>query len=686
MLGFIAGIVALVAALYIPGALLFRALGFSWLHALVAAPLFTAMMIGVLPIAYYKLGISCTVVSIMGPTLLLAAAVLLVSFLWRGKKGIAFGFPKASGEIAETGSAEDWKFALPYVVCGIVMCTVIFGFALPTPDAAYIRYDNQTHLGVSKSFLDSGMWSSLHPNRYLDLDASVRPFSSNATSFYPSLLYALSALDALMAGLSVTAAFNAVLFTLCAVVFPLGMFAIMRVAFNGNRMAIALGAVALAVLPAFPWGVFIRGLFPNVIGFCLMVPAIGSTMTLLSAPMNPRTFMRGVALWVCAMPALALAQPNAVFTAFVFITAFVAHVVGDWRAKSAKPGSNPAIARCLGAAAVVAIALVVWVACLKLPFMSSVVHYFGNTIQRPLSALGRTLLLGFAPFPFQPLLAVVVAIGFVGCIRKHRFWILAPALYMALAYFVVRTQNNALTHFLGGFWYNDHVRIGAALSLFLMPIAATGLASIAHAASELAKRSSSLQSTTRQRTCSVIAVGIVCICLFMPDIYLPGRSKPVLSTEFGKVYTDLHNMYKQSDSSVYGSDEQDFVDRARGITGDEVVLNYPADGSTFAYPVNDMNVYYRTLKIKGQTNAADAIRLKLDDYATDESVQKAVKTSGAHYLLKLDQGVSYEDGNWFSQFRKPENYAGIENVGDDTPGFTVVLSDGDMRLYRINDL
>lgn len=684
MLAFIAGIAALVVALYIPGTLVFRALGFTWLHAIVAAPLYGAFVVGVLPIAYYELGVSCTVVSIMGPALLLAIAAYLASRAWRGKKGRAFGFPTKGENVAERDSLDDWKLAGLYVACGIVVCAVVFGASLPTPDAAYIRYDNQTHLSVSKSFLDSGMWSSLHPNRYLDLDASVRPFTSGESSFYPSLLYALSALDALMSGLPVTGAFNAVLFTLCAVVFPLGMFAVMRVAFKADRMAIALGAIATVAFAAFPWGVFVRGLFPNAAGYCLMAPALGSTMALLSVRMSLRTFARGVALWICALPALALAQPNAVFAAFLFIAAFTAHRVGEWRAQAVKPGKNPLLARCLGAGVVVAVALVIWVICLKLPPLASVVHYFGNTPQKPLSSVGRVLLLKFDPFECQYVLALLVIIGVVACIRKRVLWPLAPALWMAAAYFIIRTQNNPVAHFLAGFWYCDHVRIAAALSIFEMPIAALGIATVAKGAMRLAGRGKHGGSETRKRAFAGVAVGVICLCVFCPNLSAPGGKEPVLKTGYGTVYTEIRNMYREKDNRVYGSDEQAFVNEAVKLTGDDLVLNYPADGSSFAYAANDMNVYYRTFKTKGQTDTAKEIRTGLNKYAKHKKVRAAVESTGARWLLKLDQGATYEDGKWFRQYHNPEQFTGIEKVDDDTPGFTVVLSEGDMRLYRID--
>jgi hypothetical protein len=172
---------------------------------------------------------------------------------------------------------------------------------------------------------------------------------------------------------------------------------------------------------------------------------------------------------------------------------------------------------------------------------------------------------------------------------------------------------------------------------------------------------------------------------FFPNI--PTGADKFRKTGFGTVYTEIHNMYCEKDNRVYGSDEQAFVDKAREITGNDLVLNYPADGSSFCYPVNDMNIYYRSTKVKNGTDDAKVIRMKLADYAHNAKAQAAVKAVGARYLLKLDHGlIPREEGKWFRQFRDPEHWTGIEAVGDSTPGFTLLLSEGDMRLYRIEEL
>ena len=682
------GVLTLAATLFVPGFLFFRGLRFTRLLALIAAPVYSAAVYGVLPIIYFEMGIQCNALTVVGPALIVALAVFLVTLKRPGHGRHAFGLPQPVGVWMKRGNASelasDWAMLFLYVACGIVICTMVFAANLPSADVAYIRYDNQTHLNVSKAFLESGMWSSLHPNRYLDVALASRPTGEGSATFYPALLYVLSALIASITGMKITAAFNAALYGLCAIVFPMGMFGIIRIAFKGDRLAIALGAFAAVAFAGFPWGVFVRGLFPNAAAYCLMAPAIASTMALVAHPARSGAIARGIVLWVFAAPALGLAQPNAVFGAFLFLVAFEAHAVGERLARRTQPSSDKLRARLKGVAIIAALALLVWIICMNLGPLQSVVHYFGNSIQRPWRVMRRLITLRFDPFYGQYLLALISVLGAVLCLRKRALWILFPALWMFVAYFVIRTQNTPLTHFLAGFWYSDHVRIAGIYCIYLMPIVAMGLAGIVRGVLSVSRRIPLLASQFRGVLCSAGVLALLVCIVFCPNIALHGPDGPEHKTGFGSVYTELHNMYRINDNRVYGSDEQAFVDRAREITGKAIVLNYPMDGSTFAYSANDMNVYFRSMKSKGFTEVATTIRKGLKDYATNPKVKAAVESTGAEYFLQLDHGVSYEDGKWFRQFTKPERWKAVADVGDDTPGFTVVLADGDMRLYRLD--
>lgn len=87
----------------------------------------------------------------------------------------------------------------------------------------------------------------------------------------------------------------------------------------------------------------------------------------------------------------------------------------------------------------------------------------------------------------------------------------------------------------------------------------------------------------------------------------------------------------------------------------------------------------------GNNANSDIIREQLDDIATNSSVQDAVKNLGAEYVLKLDQGDQYVRANPYLWSYREEDWTGIDSIDDDTPGFEIVLSEGDMRLYRIVD-
>ena len=77
-------------------------------------------------------------------------------------------------------------------------------------------------------------------------------------------------------------------------------------------------------------------------------------------------------------------------------------------------------------------------------------------------------------------------------------------------------------------------------------------------------------------------------------------------------------------------------------------------------------------------------RNNLDEYATNEDVQEAVKKTGAKYLLLLDADVSdkAQTRYWFDHYYK-ELWQGMDAITEETPGFKVVLAEGDMRLYEI---
>ena len=62
-------------------------------------------------------------------------------------------------------------------------------------------------------------------------------------------------------------------------------------------------------------------------------------------------------------------------------------------------------------------------------------------------------------------------------------------------------------------------------------------------------------------------------------------------------------------------------------------------------------------------------------------VQQAVENLGIEYVIMLDQG---HEPYWRKWSASPlDNNDSFERINADTPGFELVLSEGDMHLFRI---
>ena len=77
----------------------------------------------------------------------------------------------------------------------------------------------------------------------------------------------------------------------------------------------------------------------------------------------------------------------------------------------------------------------------------------------------------------------------------------------------------------------------------------------------------------------------------------------------------------------------------------------------------------------------------MNEYATNGDVQEAVKKTDAKYLLLLDVDVNdkAQTRYWFDHYYE-ELWQGMDAITEETPGFKVVLAEGDMRLYEIESV
>ena len=300
----------------------------------------------------------------------------------------------------------------------------------------------------------------------------------------------------------------------------------------------------------------------------------------------------------------------------------------------------------------------------------------------------------FSLYPEQPpqwALTLACAAGFVALVRQRRFWLGLPALYMLAVYGLCRCSDAPYTPrtFFAGFWYSDPYRILCCAELFLIPIAALGLAAIA------AYAHCKIDRLSWKGSLALVA-GIFALVNFLPFYQEPPEDQssevsgshfvPTAGTAVGYMHYLMESGYDEGEEQVYSAEEQRFVRKVlEMIPGGALVTNQPHDGSAFAYGLDGLNTYFRHIDTEGTTEQSRTIRDHLSGIATDSTVREAVRNSGAQYVLLLDQGVPYDEGRWLIQTGEDYEmgWKGLANLTDDTPGFETILADGDMRLYKI---
>lgn len=682
-LTFVIACLAAAIALYLPGYLLWRAFRFERLLALCTAPVASVAIIGVAAIVFEKASIPANAGTIGLCTIAICCIPFILSCTVARNKGVLLAFPATTGLANETRKGiqpddsrherRDWIVLAAYVVFGFITVSFVFLANIGSPEAFFSRWDNQTHLTAVRAFLDSGTWSSLAVDQYLAAPKTADPYLSGQ-SFYPAALHDIVCFVCSLTSVSVPCGFNAVNTVFVAIVVPASLFSLIKSVFPGERFALAAGAVTAGASAVFPWWLFIAGpLYPNFAGFALVPACAGCCIALLKTHLVIRKLPSVAVLVLCIIASLALLQPNTLFYFFIIIAAFGSSLI--YHGVRERKGALPAVgAVVLFAAAVV----VVWIAFRHVPLLQAVIGYEQSTKK----GIAKAFINLIGLVGTNPLYAIAALAGIIACFKKRLFWIVIPALFMAAAYVFARLDPAGIGNFIGGFWYTDIRRLGPCFGFSLIPLAAYGLGLL------LKWISSKTNKQAPGGHKAPILAGIVAMTFFGLNLF-PSFEVEILDTThfagFGKYTDQIYRTYNPATEHNYSTEEVEFVDRVKSEIGEyALVINQPNDGSTFAYAINHLNTYYRHCRVGNQTDDSKAIRTKLADYSSNSKVQKAVADIGAEYVLQLDQGATMEDGSWLPQYKDPKPWKGIDAIRDDTPGFTLVLSDGDMRLYRID--
>lgn len=669
-----------IAVLLVPGFVAARALGARWELALGGAPLLTLATYGVLSIAYGALGIPCGWATLAVPVAVVSAVVWAVRSRrgsWR--EALWFG-EELERPFATSGPMRHItpiRMALLLALAaGVITSVAVFVCSIGDPNAFEQTYDNAWHL------------SRIH------MFAETQDFSTFNQGFYPSAWHGIAAMVELALGVSTPLAENATNLAFIIGVFPLGSVLLLGTLFPDRPRVVCLGGMLCLSFAFFPWRIMLFGpLYPNLASFSMMPAEAALFIRLFAKETDAAERVRSGVLFVAGGVSMALAQPNAIFSTGTFLIPYCVWRMREY-AYDRFEGCSHRRALALGAAAVLAVAFTaLWVLLANAPFMAAVVNYPRMTMLSAGQAIRWGLGFSFVIRRQQFFIMAVVLLGaLLLLLRPRRRWLTFSYALLLGIYVVAISVEGPLQHLVAGFWYSDYYRLAATVCVFCVPLVAMGMDTIVSMVMWCIRKASELTGRGRRLASRVgVVTSVAVVALILALHYVPFQFVPYhyQSWGFDAVAYELRDMYQNVSNHSLAPEERDFVERVKELVPEgEPVYNIPFDGSVFSYAACDLNVTYKSFDADTGANTS-TLRMGLDGIATNEEVRAAAEREGIEYVLLLDQGaekngfsagaslylLSYDEKCW----------EGITGLSDDTPGFEVVLSEGDMRLYRIAD-
>lgn len=652
-----------VVVLYAPGYLVARAVSLERFASVAVAPAFSVAALVILGVVLNAAHVRCD-----GWMLLLACAALCL--LIYGVCRVLRGLRGVDGRTHLTRNAVDgeWVLVALYIGVAAVVSLVVFVHAMGDPVSFSRNDDTTVHLSVVRGFLDSGTFSTLNVTKYLDLGESG--------GYYPAAWHVATAVLASFVGNQVALATNAMILVVCVFVLPVGLLFLLRQLFPDNKLALYSGSLFSVAFCGYPWGFVVFGqLLSNLLSFALIPGALGLLISSLNAS-GPSKSGFAVA-YACSMISVALAQPNGAFTLGIWSVAFAVSHLWSKRSDGYWSGKRTAIILCF-------IACAAWVLLFAAPPLQGVVTYsWKPTLSIPKAIVAGLLFMFTNREGVQPFLTVLVLLGIAKTLKDRRLRWLSVSYIAAFSFYVIDVATDGfMKQLLTGFWYTDCYRTGAMTALFAIPLAALGFAWLVKlGAGLLGKMRFGRQGSNNSCVVAMVLVVLLAVCQFAPVRFAFGKTdvRPGLM----KIHAEVSSRYSWEKGLT--SEEDAFAKRVMSLAGHDCVVNVPSDGSCWSYGVEGLNTLFRRSATAGPSGSepyATVLRTQLCDYAVSDEVREAVEKTGARYVMLLDE-KSYDDRTVVKFRYKEEDWVGIESITQDTPGFTLVLSEGDMRLYQI---
>lgn len=646
-------IAACTVFIYLPGYFISRVYC-SRFVSLVVAPLFPITGYGIIALVLGALGVFTNWMVLFFGLGLFGLMIFLFANCYK-KHSSLVSLPD------ETKRA--WLNALLYVGFGLIITGWVYVVPLDGPDSFIPGNDYTTHLNTIQSFIDSGNWSIL------------------AGSYYPRGWAELATMVAQSFSVSAPFAANVVNIVIVGIAYPLSMLGFMSYCFKDRPLVVSLGSICVLAFTAFPWNVLTGSpIAPNVLGFSLIPIALLFVMLFLRNSIGRKRRIVCACVLVCFGVSCVFTHPNALYTAGVFAIPYCIYRVITYRNDSVFPTTKSGAIRRFGVVLILLIIVATfWIVSYVNPLFASIVSFNWPAVTTVEQAVVYAVTLSFIDMPSQYFASCLVFLGALYSLyRKNYLWIAVGFLFFVGAYILNVSTDGFIKQFLTGFWYTASRRLSAAATIMGVPLMAMGCFVIIRSIQVAFEKVK--QEKLGKSQCSFITVTLSILFVvanYMPSFTIPGSTNQII-TPFGYLTDKFTIENSVEDNWILDKEEKYFLDEVKDIVKDDVVINLPYDGSAFAYCLSQINVYYQHYSSKNDTDSL-VLQSSLNTVATNSRVSDALSNKNAHWLLLLD----YQGGEYDTVEFDHEAWQGIVSINDETSGFDLVLSEGDMRLYRI---
>ena len=675
---FVLAVIVLAMLLYLPGTLLARSLALSPLNSICVAPPLSVALYALFGIALGALGvagISATISVLVAP--LLVSVLFLVILPKRGLRYV--------DEVDCVSRRTDWAILALFLAVSVAVSTIFFLKSLDGPASFSQQSDNADHLAKILEVARDGNYSMLKSTVYSPELVGTASVPATTIGYYPNAFHVAASFLVSILGISAPLAENCTLLVFSSFVYPCGMSALLRELLGNRRSVLVCGAFATASFASFPLGMMYFGpVYPNVTAFCC-VPAICLLFIRLfrASTLNKQMLAASALLFFVACVGSVALQPNAVFTAAVFLMPFCCHELYS-RLRNSFP--NTKSIPILGTVLLIFAFATLWYALYKAPFLQSVVRFeWAATSENPVQGFYNIITLSLRYKVPQLFLALLVFIGLVRALSDEKLrWVGTSFILMCFIYFVGDSFDSEIKHLLTGFWYTDQWRTASSVAIMGVPLATLGMETcsfqLGRAICEPIQRTAEKISIP-----AAILLGAMAVVIFQPQQYIGSNQD---FSAFGKVSDDLMMENTLNDDKPYTTAEREFVKKVNGIVGNDLVINMPFDGSVWSYYEGILNnPYYRAYSISDESAQSKTIRTSLNEIDFNEEARRAVEASGAQYVLQLiPNSFEGEDDLMWSlhgSYSK-SSWHGLTANLDDISSLELILEDRGMKLYRIN--